>query len=167
MPTTVQAYPSSTIIEALRVRIRTVTGVDDQYVRIVFSDQYEYSKEETLIAIRPLGPLPYTDAGAGRRARPTTRMVRIYLHKRSSLDFVGDDRIVASTLLDLEDEVFNALDDHILVDALGTPLIIEPIHPTDSSGGPPVRKPVEDIGDVFSRLDFEIKYLLVNETPIP
>lgn len=168
MPVTAQAYSSSEIMESLRLRLETVLEIDESFCRLVMSDDYEYTDEETLIAIRPLGPVPFTDAGGGRRARPVTRSVRVYIHKRNSSDFVGDDRLAMAILLDFEDSVFNALDDHFLRDADNTTNItLEPLHPTDASAGPPVRQPTNDVGRLFSRLDFEVKYMLVNNTPAP
>lgn len=166
MPVTEQAYPSSQIFESLRLRLRSKLELDDSFVRLVASDQYSYSGEPLLIAIRPLHPQPYPEAGGGRRIRPTKRMVRVYISTRSSLDFVGDDRLATTALLDLEDKVYDALDDYWLRDESDTVnLTIEPIHPIDTFGGPPTRKPNEDTGEIFSRLDFQLSYLLVNLTP--
>lgn len=168
MATTNQAYAASVILEAFRTRLVNVLELDSHFVRLVANDAYEVSHEETLIAIRPLGPKPLTDAGGGRRARPVTRSVRVYVHKRSSSDFAGDDRLIVTALCDLEDRVFDALDDYWLRDDSRTNyLTIEPIHLTDASGGPPVRQATNDVGEVFSRLDFELVYLLANNTPEP
>ncbi len=162
-----QAFPSSQILEAIRVRLRRVLSLDDQYVRLCANDQYAVSNEETLIAIRPLGPTPYTDAGVGRRARPVERTIRVYIHRRSSVDFTGDDRLAVPLLCDLEDAVLSALDEWWPKDVDNvTPITIEPLHPTDSSNGPPTRKSDNDVGEVFSRLDFSIKYVASNETPM-
>jgi hypothetical protein len=168
MPATTQAYDFADILEALRLRLVSVLGLDDHYVRSVASDQYKYTTEETLVALRPLGVRPDVNAGGGRRARPCYRTVRCYISKRSSLDFVGSDSVVLETLFDTENQILDALDDFWPMDTSGTvALTIEPVHPTDSSNGPPVRKPDEDTGEVYSMLSFEVRYLQINNTPSP
>lgn len=167
MPVDSQAHASRTILLALQSRLVSVLGLDQQYVRIAASDAYKVSYEQTMVVIRPMSPQPYTDAGAGRRARPVSRVLRIYIHHRSSLDFVGDDSIAVPALCDIEDQVYDAMDDYWLLDDSQTvPLTIEPLHPLPSSGEP-TRQPDNDIGETLSRLDFEVRYLLVNNTPAP
>jgi hypothetical protein len=163
-----QAYPASDILEAIRVRIVAATGVDDAYVRLVNNDSYQYSNEETLIAIRPLGPVPVTDAGGGRYSRPVSRTIRIYLHKRSSIDFVGDDRYIVGEICDLEDIIYNACDDWFPYDSDDElNMTIEPLHPVDSTSGPPTRQSTNDIGENFSRIDFTFVYVQPNDQEVP
>lgn len=167
MPVTTQAYPSSTILETIRLRLRNGLVINDHYVRLTAADDYKVTFEEKFIAIRPLGPIPFVDAGGGRRARPVKRFIRVYLHLRSSIDFVGDDGIVMPEMFDFEDAVFNLLDDWFVTNANGVVLTHEPIHTADASAGPPTRQVLNDVGEVVSRLDFEVPYILVNNTPAP
>lgn len=162
-----QAFPASEILEVIRLRVVEATELDDHYVRLTANDQYSVTNEETLIAIRPLGPTPVTDAGGGRYSRPVSRTIRIYIHKRSSLDYTGDDRILVPALCDLEDTLLNYLDDWWPVNSDDEILTIEPLHPTDSSAGPPLRQQMNDVGETFSRLDFEIRYLLNSDRAVP
>jgi hypothetical protein len=167
MATTAQAYPAGDILEAIRLRLVTAIGLDTQFVRLVAHDNYQISFEETLIAIRPLGPRPRPYAGYGRHLRPIDRSIRVYIHKRSSLDFAGDDRLLMASLCAIEDTVYNFLDDWTITDSRSVSLSPEVLHPIDASNGPPTRQPVNDIGECFSRLDFEFMYIQVNETPAP
>jgi hypothetical protein len=162
-----QAFTASDILEAIRLRVVEATEVDTHFVRLVANDNYRYSEEEDLIAIRPLGPTPYTDAGGGRYSRPVSRIIRIYIHKRSSLDYVGSDSQVVGLLCDREDEVFDWLDDWFPTNADDEVMTIEPLHPVDSSAGPPTRQDLNDIGETFSRIDFEVRYLLSNDQDVP
>jgi hypothetical protein len=162
-----QAADFADILENMRLRLVDELGLDDHYVRSVASDSYKYTNEETLIALRPLGVQPFTDAGGGRYSRPTKRTVRVYVSKRSSLDFVGDDRIVLPDLFDIENQILDAYDDWFVTDESDTVLTIEPLHPTDSSNGPPLRKAQEDLGEVYSVLAFEVDYLQINPRDVP
>jgi hypothetical protein len=167
MPLTNQAANFADILESIRDRLVSVTGISDDFVRSVGSDDYKYSFEETMIALRPLGPLPFTNAGGGRRARPETRIVRIYINKRSSLDPVGSDSVALGELFELENTVNDALDDWFPVDADDNVLTIEPLHPTDSTNGPPIRQSQNDVGEIYSLLAYEVVYLRPNNTPQP
>ena len=163
-----QAHHFSDIMESIRLRLVSGLGLDDMYVRSVASDQYKYDFEADMVALRPLGPNPFTDAGGGRYSRPLSRMIRCYVSKRSSLDFVGDDRIVLADLLDYEDSIYDLLDDWTPLDVTGLiPLTIEPLHPIDSSGGPPLREADNSVGEVYSVLSFETVYVQPNSRTLP
>lgn len=163
-----QSYTFAEILEQIRLRLVSGLPLDTQYVRSVGSDGYKYSNEETLISVRPLGPEPYTDAGGGRSHRPMKRIIRVYISKRSSLDFVGDDSVALPLILNTEDRIYDLLDEWWPMDTvLNKPMTIEPLHPIDSSGGPPVRLPQDDIGEVTSMLTFEVCYVQGNTIPIP
>lgn len=167
MATNPQSHPISETLEVIRQRVMTATELDDHFVRLVMNDDYTYSNEEWLVAIRPLGVTPMTDAGGGRYSRPVNRIIRIYIHKRSSLDYVGDDRQAVALICDMEDRILNHLDDWFPVNDEDEVLTIEPLHPADSSSGPPTRQSMNDIGETFSRIDFEIRYLLNNDYEVP
>jgi hypothetical protein len=164
-----QAYHFSDILEKIRLRIVAATGLDDDYVRSVASDDYDYSKTEaTLISIRPLGPIPSTDAGGGRYSRPFKRYIRVYISIRSSLDRVGSDKVALGLLMTLEDTIYNYCDDWFPKNDSGTaPMTIEPLHPVDASAGPPVRQAQDDIGELLSRVDFEVDYIQPNDRELP
>lgn len=162
-----QAYPASEILHAIQDRLVDGLGIDEAYVRLVNNDQYRVTFEDTLIALRPLGPTPVTDAGGGRFSRPVSRTLRVYIHKRSSVDFAGDDSTIVGEICDLEDEVFDLLDDWFVTNSNREIMTIEPLHPTDSSNGPPVRNSVDDVGENFSFLSFEIRYLLSSDRTVP
>jgi hypothetical protein len=71
-------------------------------------------------------------------------------------------------MFDLEDTVLSGLDEWwpLYTDNI-TPMTVEPLHPTDSSAGPPTRQATNDVGELFSRLDFDITYVARNLTPMP
>jgi hypothetical protein len=168
MALTTQAASFYDILLSIRRRLVAGLELDETKVRLTASDQYRYDFEGTDIAIRPLGPNPFTDAGGGRRARPEKRTVRIYINKRSSLDEVGSDETVLSELIALENSVNDLLDDWWPRDEDDTlNLTIEPLHPTDATSGLPVRQPTDDVGMVFSVLAYEVVYLRPNNTPQP
>jgi hypothetical protein len=58
------------------------------------------------------------------------RTIRVYIHKRSSLDFSGDDRILVAALCALEDQVYDFLDEWPPITVAGLPMTQEPLHPT-------------------------------------
>jgi hypothetical protein len=143
----------------------TDTPLDPAYVRLVASDSYVVNvMEPAFVFVRYYGPQPFTDAGAGRRAMPVVRLVRTYIYTRNGSDVSGSD-VIALTAADIgharrEEAVYAALVNWFPADAEGLPLTIEPLHPVDSAGGPPERRPEAEEGLVRSHLDFEVRYLL-------
>jgi hypothetical protein len=113
-------------------------------------------------ARRAYGPSPFTDAGAGRRAMPFTRRVRIYLHTTTTSDQSFADS-AALTKADYgqwrrEDQLYGSLIHFMPQRTPSGNMLIEPLHPIDSAGGPPSRK-APDPGFVTSFMDFEAKYI--------
>lgn len=172
MALTSQSSRFSAIALSIQSRLSSVCGLDASYVRIAANDNWSVDFSERGLVLRFWGPSPFVDAGAGRRARWAKRLLRVYCYSRSSLDKFSDNSIALFGDLghsDLEEDVIDALDDWWprsgLEEGDGWPLTIEPIHPLDSGSGPPERKAEEDVGLVRSALNFEIVYLLPNNTP--
>lgn len=156
---------------SIKRRLTASLNLDAAYVRIVASDSYKLLAEDRYIYIRYYGPSPRTDAGAGRWAMPVSRRVRVYLYIRDNNDgFSGDTTALTADegMSAFEEQVLESLVQYTPLDASNTVLTIEPLHPVDSAGGPPERKPVDDVGFVSSYLDFECVYLLrVTQTHVP
>jgi hypothetical protein len=166
MATNPQAVDFYTILQAIRTRVVTVTGLNDNYVRVCGSDDYEYDYEKQMVAIRPLGPEPVTDGGGGRQSRIEHRTIRVYCNVRNSSDPVGKDDIALQTLIGLENTVYDALDE-FYPSSSGSSLTIEPLHPTQNGNSPPTRKPNDDIGEIFSMLTYEVVFVRINSIPPP
>lgn len=167
MPAPSQSASFSNIINAIATQVVTVTALSEDYVNIVASDKYNIADYEAqFIYIRFYGLQPWTDYGAGRRVRRAKRFVRVYIYTRNNLDRYGDDTAAATAHSDLEETLMNALDEFIPRDALGNPLVVEPLHPLDDTAGPE-RKPIDDDGLISSSLLFEVEYVLPNNTPQP
>lgn len=159
-----QSSPFRSVALAIRNQLSSATGVDESAVRIVSSDDYEiHFIEQKFIYVRVYAPVPDTNAGVGRRARPHYRLVRVYIYTRSNLDQVGRDDIAlaeGSGHFDFEEQVIDALDEYWPLNDLGTePLTIEPLHPVSDGGGKPVRKPENDIGLIRSHSDYQVRYV--------
>lgn len=167
MAFTTQSYPESQVLEAVRQQLVSVLGLDDSYVRIVATENYAVTEEERMVCIRPMGRRPEPNAGAGRRARPSSRTLRVYMHFRDNTDFAGDDRLLVQQAFDFEDQVINALDDFWPINEEEEPLTIEPLHIMDSGGGAISREPINDIGLCRCWLDFEYRTVQYNSTPQP
>lgn len=170
MAYTSQSASWSDIAAAVVEQLVTVTAIDPNLVRLVASDRYELAPiDAKYLVCRYYGPSPFIDAGAGRRARPIQRRIRVYCYTRSQLDQFADD-VIALTAVDgheaLELQVMDALDEFWPSDDDGN-LTLEPLHPLDSSGGPPERRPEDDIGFIRSHLDYEVRYLAKVQTPQP
>ncbi len=151
------------VCDAVEVEPGSTARLDPQYVRVVASDGYKIdAREPFFVYLRYYGPRPFTDGGAGRRARRVSRLVRVYVYTRSNIDFHGSDEgallgeVVGHS--DREEQVLDALEHHAVADATGL-LVIEPLHWVDSAGGPPEREPENEDGLVRSHLDFEVEYL--------
>lgn len=168
MALTAQACSFEDILEAIRLHLVEVTELNDNFVRSVAADNYEVMLDEYSIGLRPLNSTPFTNSGAGRRARPERRPVRVYLHVRSSLDQVGSDKIALGKLIQFENTVNDALDEFMpLNDDEDAALCIEPLHPIESPSNPPTRKTEDDIGFVTMMLCYEVVYVRPNNTPAP
>jgi hypothetical protein len=163
-------------------------GSSPPWVRPVASDDYEITATENWFAyVRTYGPEPVDSAhgsylseqGAGRLTVNIARRIRVYLYSRAGMDVVGGDEVTLCGLVPtqtintppswpghdiLEDLVLNALVNWMPIytdpnTQAVTALTLGPLHWTDSSGGPPVRKPENDVGLVRSHLDFEAVYI--------
>lgn len=167
MALTTQSYPEAEILEAIRQQVVDVVGLNDAYVRVVANPDYQVTQEERLIAILPFGRRPEPNAGAGRRARPSSRTIRVFMHFRENTDFAGDDRVLISEAFDFEDRVIDALDDFWPVNADEEPLTIEPLHIIPSAAGELNRQAINDVGLCRCWVDFEYRSLLLNNTPQP
>lgn len=171
MATTAQSALLPTILTSVVTQLRTVTAINAAYVHIVATDDYKITcGEPRFLYIRYYGLDPYTDAGAGRRARPTTRRLRVYIYTRNNVDQFETDTIAllaAGNHESLELQVVDAMDNFWPRDTDGNIVTIEPLHPLDSSSGPPLRKAEDDIGIIRSHLDYEIKFLSQVNTPQP
>jgi len=155
-------------LAAVRDQLIKVTEVAPAYVRIVANDDYKVTYETKLLCIRPLGRRPFVNAGAGRRARPSYRTLRVWIETRSRVDHAGNDLVALTKHFDFEDEVINALDDfYPPVSTADAPLTIEPLHFLDSGAGAPTREAVNEVGVVKSFLDFEYTVVVYNDTPQP
>jgi hypothetical protein len=170
---TSQSASWSTVATQIVAQLVVVTEIDPAHVHLVASDAYDLTDlESRFVYVRYYGLQPVTDAGAGRRARPCSRRVRVYVYTRNQLDSYSDDT-VALTADDghetLELRVLDALDEFVPVDPddEDVSLVLEPLHPVDSSSGPPERKPEDDNGLVRSHLDFTVTYLPRMQTPQP
>jgi len=166
MVTNPQATDFYTILQSIQTRLVEVTKLDPTYVRIVASDNYKYDFEVSMITIRPLGPEPSTNAGGGRQARPERRNIRVYCNIRSSLDQVGKDDVALRNLFTLENTINDALDE-FYPNINGQNLTIEPLHPVDGGNQPPIREPNDDIGEIFSLLNYEVVFVRPNSIPQP
>jgi hypothetical protein len=159
------------------------------WVRPVASDDYQITATENWFAyVRVYGPSPInaktggylSDQGAGRLARNVSRRIRIYLYSRVGMDVVGGDEVSLGGTTNsqtintppswpghdiLEELVLNALDEWCptYVNSLTlatTPLVLGTLHWIDSSDGPAVRPPENEVGLIRSHLDFEAVYIL-------
>lgn len=161
-----QTATIASIANAIKNRIVSETGIDEAYVRLVASDDYDFRiPDEKAVYLRVFGMKPFTDAGQGRAAMPVTRLIRLYIYRRnSSLDAVGHDDIGLTDddygIFGFEEEVANCLVEFWPRDADGNELTIEPLHPLDSSSGPPLREAEGDIGFLRESLLYEIRYTL-------
>lgn len=148
---------------SIQRRLNTELEIDLTYLPIVATDSYELvNLDDKQIYIRVYGPSPSTNAGAGRRFRPTARMVRLYLYLRRSSDRAGDDTLALTDdtegMWEFEEQVADVLDDWFPLNEDESELLtIEPLHPSDSTG-PPERKPEDDIGVIRSSLLYEVNY---------
>ncbi len=167
MAVTTQAYQESLIIEAIRQQLVNVLELDEAYIRIVASPDYQVTQEQRMVCLLPFGRRPDPNAGAGRRARPSSRTVRVFMHFRDSVDFAGDDRLLIQEVFDFEDQVIDALDDFWPKDEDDNPLTIEPLHILPSAAGEINRAPINDIGLSRCWIDFEYRSLLFNSNPQP
>jgi len=172
MAYTSQSALLSDIILSVLDQLNAVTDINTAYIIPVASDEYETScVEAKFIYVRFYGLTPFTDAGAGRRARPVTRRLRIFVYTRSNLDQYTHDNIALLEAADnhevLELQTIDALDEFYPKDSDDNLLTIEPLHPLDSSSGPPLRKPENDLGLLRSHFDYEIKMLNRVQTPSP
>lgn len=171
MAATAQSASFSAIAAAVVEQLAAVTEIDPAYVHLVASDRYRITcLEPRFLYLRYFGLQPDTDAGAGRRARPVYRRFRVYIYTRNSLDRSTDDT-VALTAEDgheaLELLTLDALDEHFPKDEDGNLLTIEPLHPLDSSSGPPEREPEDDDGLLRFYQDYQCRYLAAVSNPQP
>lgn len=168
-----QVYKFGDIAASIRTRCVDKLGLDGSYVRVVASDDYELPViDSKYVLIRPYGPTPFGDAGAGRRARPMRRLIRFYLYVRSNTDEAGSDLLALTDATDglfaLEDNLADKLDDWFPLNTNGsTRLTIEPLHPVNPGDGPPERKPENEIGIVRSSLLYEVVYLAYTNIVVP
>jgi hypothetical protein len=155
------------VILSAQSRLARLLGLDPAFVAIRGREAVGPPPgfETRSVVLRYYGPQPFTDAGAGRRGMPTTRLVRVFLFTRNSIDVEGDDTHALTDELghaDFEDQVLDVLTNAFPLDASTDPptrLAIEPWHPVDSAGGPPQRDPDGVAGMIWSYLDFEAKYV--------
>lgn len=166
-----QSARFSEILTAIAKQLATVTNLHPSHIKIAASDKYTLPNlDDTWLVVRPYGLEPDTDAGVGRRARRSTRRVRVYIHTRCNLDSYGDDTIALTDTdrhFDLEETVADALDEFWPTNSDDEPLSIEPCHPLDSSSGPPERKPEDEVGVVQSHADFQVVYVPPKSNPQP
>ncbi len=173
MAYTSQSASLPEILTSIVTQLATVTGIDRAYCHLVASDNYEINcSEPKFLFVRPFGLRPRTDAGAGRRARPVYRTIRVYIHTRSELDFYTSDETALTAIgahEDFELQTVDALDEYWPSDEDDAEILltIEPLHPLDSSSGPPARKADNDTGILTSYFDYEICYLNKVQTPQP
>jgi hypothetical protein len=171
--TTTQSASFADVARALRDQLVAVTGLDRGYVNFTKEEKWPTSSAEKAVFIRVFGIQPMPDAGAGRRARPLHRRVRVYMLTRNSLDYVGDEdeALWGDQGHDaLELAVIDALDEFVptkLVDGVETALVLEPVHPVAAEGGPPVGDSESEVGVTRSFLDFEAVYLAPVSNPAP
>jgi hypothetical protein len=167
MAFTSQSYQDALTIEAIRQQLVKVVGLDSDYVRLVATPDYQVTQEERMLCLLPFGRRPDPNAGAGRRARPSSRTLRVYMHFRDSTDFAGDDRLLIQEVFDFEDSVIDALDDFWPLDDDDNPLTIEPLHILPSPSGEITRQAINDIGMCRCWVDFEWRSIQRNQTPQP
>jgi hypothetical protein len=187
-PTAPLSSPFAAILSAVMVRLAAGLRIDPAFVQPVATDDYKVTIDESLFAyVRVFGigeprdpALSFENAGAGRLGRPVGRRIRVYLWSRVGEDIYGSDQI---TLMGAdptqtvatpptspgqfvyEEVAFTTLDDWLPTNANGEPLTVGPLHPLPSEGSPPLRKPTDDAGLVWSALDFEVCYILaINPT---
>lgn len=169
---TSQTSDFASIARVIKSHLATCLSLDPAYVRIAASDNYKLQlMEDKAVVLRYYGPNPFPDAGAGRYAQPVTRLIRVYTYVRSNTDYVGDDTEALTDaelgLSGFEESVYDALAQYTPISGT-TVLTIEPLHPVDSSSGPPERKPEDDVGVVRSSLLFECRYLLkIDQSHVP
>lgn len=171
-----QSSPFAAILAAVVSRVATSLRIDPNFVLPVASDDYRVTVAEPLfVYVRPYGPQPFTDAGAGRLARTVNRRLRFYLYSRSGEDVTGSDAVALMgqnpeqaaypyfTMpghLVFEEALYNSIDDFQCIDVSGNAMTIGPLHVLDSASGPPVRKPENDEGLIRSEIDVQIVYVL-------
>lgn len=188
------AYPFALILNTIKTQVINGLGVGTGFVRVVASDNYKVTRADRLFSyIRPFAPIPVNpkhggglvDIGSGRQARVVGRRIRVYIWTRSGEDIYGNDQVAligtspSSTVLNqsnpirhflAEELLLNCLDDYAPLNSGGTIcLTIGPVHWIDTEGGPPLRKPVDEEGLVWSALDFQVVYLsaIDNSEPAP
>lgn len=181
-----QASPFAAVLDAVLARLASALGVSRAYVRPVAKADYRVAELEPVQAyVQPFGigsprdkALSFENHGAGNLTRPVERRLRVYLHTRSGEDVVAGDDVALLGALPAqaavggvtptapgqflwEEVIMAALSDWMPVGTVngmpGVPLTIGPIHPLDSSGGPPVRDDDVD-GMIQSVLDFGVVY---------
>lgn len=164
----------SDILIAIRDRISVALDLDPSRVKLAANDRYQVNDlDQVTVYVRPYAAPLFANAGAGRRAMPTRRMVRVYYYVRNSSDLPGDDTIGITDptygLLQVEEKLLDYL-------VLWYPqtntearlnLTIEPLHPLDPSGGPPERELENDIGMLRGSLLFEVCYLPKLDNVLP
>ncbi len=169
MATTSQSATLPDILTAIVNQLKTVTGIDSAYCHLVASSNYTINcMEPQFLYIQVLGLNPSTNAGAGRRARPVSRTIRVYVYTRTELDFYTNDTIALTGLgnhEDLELKVIDSVDEFWPRDSDSNNLTIEPLHPTESQEA--LREPENDLCLIRSDLTYEIVYLNKVNTPQP
>lgn len=185
------SYPFAAIAANIIGRVAASLNIGLDFVFPVANDEYKITVSENLFAyIRFYGPspvdprtgAPFSDYGAGRRARVVGRRFRVYIYTRSGEDTFGDDTIalggnnINQLVTDppetpgqyvAEELVLNALDDYIPKGDDDICLTIGPVHWLDGDGGPAQRKPENDAGLLRSSLDFQAVYVLAIQATEP
>lgn len=167
-----QSYRWSSIILAIRQQIINTLGISNTLCRIVASTLYEFSFPDNItIVVAYSGLQPDTDGGAGRNHRIGRRSVRVFIYYRSNTDLTTDDLHALTdqaALGDLEEQIFNCLDEFTPLTSSGTAATIEPLHPIDANDGMPLRPPENDAeGIVRTELSFSVTYVLPNSYGVP
>ena len=122
-------------------------------------------------AIRPLSGAINGEIGSGRYALPIKRLIAIDISVRSAVDELSSDSAILTEpdfgLFDREEAVLDALCVRPLLDASGTALLIEPMHPTQPTSDPDANQEDRSVGWVRSTIYLECFYIAkLGKTPV-
>jgi hypothetical protein len=131
-----QIYPFADTILAIQTRLSEKLELDKSKITIASNDDYSIPNiDDRFIAVRPYGPQPAANAGAGGKATPVSRRIRFYLYSRLNVDVAGDDSIALTSTdfghFRFEDSVYQWLASNYFpsdtVDGVRRRLTIEPL----------------------------------------
>lgn len=122
MPTSLQPTSGSVAASALLLALKAklvgalvpeLEQATSRYVRIIARPNPDYAeyKAEEGVALCLRSPDPEKNAGAGRWGKLTRRVLEVYVASENLSDKAGEDEILVTKHLDLEEAVVNVLED--------------------------------------------------------